>query len=248
MLARAFLILDLVSRQADGISFSELQRACGDLAATTLSRQLKSLVSEGMVEKSADSGLYYPGSAFIGLARRLLLQMPRGQIIQPVVDALANETGDSAAYFDLDGDNMRLLAKNEQSHGYHYRELHYCWGPLIRDPYGLACLAWMDDVEAHIDGGLQRDRQIDMSREAILAKTEDCRRRGWVAMVRAMRSRVLRMTTPVFMGSSEKPLGAIGITSLQAEPDADDMEAMVEAVLRAGREASQLFPCSENEQ
>ncbi len=138
-LRRAFEILDLLAGRDDGLAFNEIKRACGDVAPTTMTRLLSTMIEDGLLRKLAN-GRYSIGRDFLRLGRKALGIQSLEELAQPILARLAHSTHESAALFQLDGERMTMAAKTEVDDSYHYMEIGKQWGPLEHDPFGLVCL------------------------------------------------------------------------------------------------------------
>ena len=101
------------------LSFGELERACDGVAKATLVRLLKTLRAAGLIDKRAD-GRYILGAESFYFARAVLQQVSRSVLISPVLKSLADLTGESAAFFEFDDLQIKLLNKVEMSDSFHY--------------------------------------------------------------------------------------------------------------------------------
>jgi len=197
-LKRAFKVLDLLADEPRGISFNELCRRCDNLAPATMSRMLRSLTAQGLMEKDKQGERYIIGGAFLSLARKSLGIQSLAEMVTPDVNRLASATGESAAFFGLEGKGMCLVAKKEIEESFHYCAVGTYWEPLPNDPFGWACLAHTGSAAAK---GEVDKKQLDRIRQE-----------GCLAAFRDMRFRVLRVVAPVLAPSSKQPIGTIGIT------------------------------------
>lgn len=199
-LKRAFRVLELLAEETKGISFNELCRRCGNLAPATMSRMLRALTAQGLLDKDKGSERYIIGGAFLSLARKSLGIQSLAEVVTPDVNRLASATGESAAFFGLEGKGMSLVAKKEIEESFHYCAVGTYWEPLPNDPFGWACLAHTGSVAAK--GKVDR------------AQLDRIRKEGCLAAFRDMRFKALRVVAPVLTPGDTQPIGSIGITAI----------------------------------
>lgn len=116
-LDRLFDLLEYLSSRRGGVSFGELKER--GYTAPTLSRLLKDLAARDMVMKT-NEGLYRLGPGTLSLARTLLGRAGREETMKPLVDELARRSGESAAYYEMKGEDIQLLVKREMAESFHY--------------------------------------------------------------------------------------------------------------------------------
>ena len=112
--SRAWTCCELLAAQPDGVAFSTLAEACGQLAPATMSRLLKALVAEGLAERADERG-YRAGPRL-----RALLDRDPLVRIQPLLAALAAAADASVAVFVQHEDGVRLVVKHELNERFRY--------------------------------------------------------------------------------------------------------------------------------
>jgi DNA-binding IclR family transcriptional regulator len=240
VIGRANKVLRACAGRPDGVAFNELRRACGGLAATTLSRLLRTLTNEGWVRKDPDSGRYAVGATFAALAREVAGTIPRGEVLQGVLNALADDTRESAVYFDLDGDGMVCLAKCECRDSFHYMDLMGRWGPLGGSTYGLVCLAHMTKRKrAPSLRAAVKKRGADAGELEV--NLETTRRDGVLARRENVRGEVIRIASPVFAGQGGDVAGSLGVTLRVRRMKKGELAGLKQRVARAAETATELL-------
>jgi IclR family acetate operon transcriptional repressor len=91
---RALEILDLLAAEGE-LGTNEIARHLGT-AASTVSRQLGTLVEAGYVERLPDTGRYRPGIRLVHLANLVLLRLDVRAAARPYLEALVDATGETA--------------------------------------------------------------------------------------------------------------------------------------------------------
>ncbi len=239
-LRRSMSIMRTISREHGGAAFSKLRLVDGKLTAASLSRLLKSLSREGFVRKDELSGLYHFGDCFLDLARAVVSasSMPMRERVRPLVESLARETGESAVFFEPDGDGLILGAKAELPERFHYIEPFQRVGRLPAHGAGQVLLAWSSDE----------------CREALLAANapyampvKEYRRR--LSLIRAGEvvapdlgegNHNIRVLAPVFADEGGPVIGIIGVSFWEQAYPRERMSAIENAVRQAASLATRL--------
>ena len=148
-LSRALIVMEAVAEApVEGVTFNHLKAKCDDLAGATLSRLLKNLTSRDMLEKSSENGRYTAGKRFEMLVGKLLNRCSRTDIIQAAVNKLAEATEQSASYWELSPEGVRIMVKHEIPDGHYFGAIGWINKDVAVNEYGLVCLAFTGDTEA----------------------------------------------------------------------------------------------------
>lgn len=135
-LHRAHGILDALASDRAGLGFADLRSRLGGLGAATLSRLLKALQVEGLVDHSGDR--YRIGPGLVGLAERILPEA-RQRRLQVLVDDLAARSGQSALICErvatAQGPALLRVCATMTEGGFHY-------AMADRSPSRLLCMAF----------------------------------------------------------------------------------------------------------
>jgi IclR family acetate operon transcriptional repressor len=107
---RSIRLLKALSRSQADTEVGELAASTG-LARTTAHRLLAALVSEGLVARNPATGTYRIGPGVIALGARALLGNDLRALVQPELQKLATETGESCTLEILADDQMLILAE-----------------------------------------------------------------------------------------------------------------------------------------
>ena len=109
---KALLLLEHFSEDEPELGLSELARRSGvDKAA--VHRMLGAMAETGMVEQQADSRLYRLGAGVLRLARVRETAFPMSSIVQPILDTLSAETGETAHASLISGRALANIATCE---------------------------------------------------------------------------------------------------------------------------------------
>jgi len=231
------VILRVLAQQAAWSSFTDIQRAAGNLPPPTLSRLLKVLTEEGLVERDSEHGRYRKGPALLDLAHIVLGSMPKARLVQPMLDALADETGQSAAYFELGRDAIVMVAKAERPNSCHYIDVGERNTDLSRHGFARAILAHIEGTRAT---PLIENAPIPatMTLPELLSLLADIRAQGYCIERSESKPNWMRVTAPVHgMNQSGTP-DAIGVTAIDL-PGNSDTTALRNAVTAAANRVSE---------
>jgi IclR family acetate operon transcriptional repressor len=91
---RALAILDLLAAEGP-LGTNEIARRLGT-TASTVSRQLGTLVASGYAEHSPETGRYRPGVRLLQIANLVLLRLDVRTVARPQLEELVGETGETA--------------------------------------------------------------------------------------------------------------------------------------------------------
>lgn len=103
---RAGALLQLLAQHPEGLGITVLTRHL-DTQRAPLYRILEALIKHGLVRRDLQKR-YLLGVGTLGLARAYAAQLPSG--IEPLLQALADETGMSASINSVDGDRVTVVA------------------------------------------------------------------------------------------------------------------------------------------
>ncbi len=238
-LRRGIAILRFLSARDDWCSFSAMQAACSNLPSPTLSRLIKVLVDENLVERSPDSGRYRRGPALLDLAHMALGSLPKARLLQPVLDSLADETGQSAALFEFDSDAIVMVAKAERPNSCHFIDVGSRNVDLARHGFARAILAHMPEDDAvrlalaapiPSEGGENRLREVyrEIRQESVCLERSESKP-NW-----------MRVTAPVLGARQDQVPDSIGVTVVDMPRDTSP-DALVSAVRAAARRATSII-------
>lgn len=105
---RAIDLLEMLAAAGEPVGVAELARRSG-LPTATVHRLLATLATAGCAHR--DAGRYGLGARLVRLGAAA--QAAVGPRVQPALDALASETGETANYAVLEGDHVVYLAQAE---------------------------------------------------------------------------------------------------------------------------------------
>jgi DNA-binding IclR family transcriptional regulator len=238
-LRRGIQVIERLAGEPSGCSFRTVQKALGNLSAPTLSRLLKVLVETGWVRKDPESGWYGIGRGFVPVADAVIGNLPREIRIQPIVDTLARRTGESAAFFEIDDDDLVLLAKSEQMNSVHYRNAHERNRALVRNAFAKTMLSRMAH-ERQVHYYQCADSNEGMTQKTFFARLKRIAQETVWTDAGEHQPGVIRLIAPVRM-ETESGVGAIGISLPARELREDQRDRLQQAVAEAAQQAEQAL-------
>lgn len=224
---QALTILRALGQQHP-MTFSALLHACGNWPKATLTRILKPLLEMGWVEKTP-SGAYAPGSEFQSASAAMIHKPSFVERLRPVVDHLAEETGQSAAYVEwVTGGGFIFKYKKEMPDSFHHLGVGETNPAILTHAFGILGLAFQSD--SMIDRMLQE--KCDLDPDGIVF---------WRRLLRGLRQTRflqhldygLRFAAPVFEKEGGPFCGVIGISMIPRDLTTDEELGFRDAVLRA---------------
>jgi DNA-binding IclR family transcriptional regulator len=107
--AKALSLMQLFNRTRRETGLSDLARLAGMNKATTL-RLLRELESHGLMEQNAETRAYRLGPGLLRLAALREVTVPMRRIVEPFVDRLAAESGETTHLGLMQGDRLVAYA------------------------------------------------------------------------------------------------------------------------------------------
>lgn len=230
---KAVQVLHVCGKYPSGVGFKDLSKELG-WQSMTLTRVLKPMVSNGLLKKDSTKKKYFLGAEIIRLGKIAAGEIDRGELFAPIVERLALDCEESAAYFDWDGDWVRILAKKEVPGSFHYIHL-LSRKHDVNNSFFKTIAAFLSEDDLH-------DIQNKSKRKWENKSEKDKIKRIRFHIGRdPYKGACLRYIAPVFNGPNGEIAGSIGISSLILEPDGDTKAKFTELVAKAGEEATKLL-------
>lgn len=237
---KALNLLAFFSVQVPERGLSELARDAGLEKATAL-RLLAALVRADLLEQDPGSRRYRLGPGVLRLARVREATVPVAAIVQPVLDRLAAETGETAHAALAAGPTLVTVGIAAGT-----RATRVVLDPAEALPYhatasGLAFLAFAAPEVAErvlASGGFARHtRATPADRAAVAPLVAEARARGWAIADQTYEDDVVGIAAPL-LGPSGRATGAIAVATPASRMTEEARERTVAAVLRAAAEVT----------
>ena len=241
---RALRLLRHFTVDSPELRLSELARLAGYDKTTTL-RLMTSLQRNGFVELHPESKRYRLGVAPIYLARVREQSFPLQTLLQPILDRLAEEFGETAHASLLSGGALMNVATAEPHRAARVYVDPSTPLPIHASASGLAVLAFTAPkarAALGLTGSLERFTEYTPRNKAELAVTlEQIAGQGFSHADRSYDIDVIGTAVPIF-GWSGAPIGAIAVATVASRYTDALGRGIVEALMSAGhRVSSQLI-------
>ena len=219
---KAMTLLGQFGPSQPEIGLSDLGRLSGfDKAATR--RFLVALAKHGFIEQNPENRKYRLGSAFLRFARIREALLPLSSIVQPILENLAVETGETAHVSILTDNAMSTIAVAEPQRA---TRAHVDISeplPLYATASGLSCLAFskQDFVDAYFSGTrmLKVTSRTVTSKKALRAMVANSFVRGFSRAEQSFEDDVIGTAAPIFDWSTHAT-GAIAVAAVATRFDA----------------------------
>jgi DNA-binding IclR family transcriptional regulator len=226
-LERGFAILEEVSRHRDGISLADLARQIG-LHNSTAFHIVKTLVALSYLDQNSETKRYVVGRSVFALGAGALKEIDLTRIARPVLEDLAQKTGECSHFGIRSGDDVIVLAKTSGKGMFQVAEQVGIVRPAHCTALGKVLLAALSDqqierfLESHELRRFTPRTQIDP--DAVRRELDSVRRNGMAFDDMEFDAEGRCVAVPV-LDFTGQTAGAIGISgpvwrlSLQALQD-----------------------------
>jgi IclR family acetate operon transcriptional repressor len=242
---RALAILELFRDGPTEQGISEIARRV-ELRVPTAHRIVKALVARKFLEQDERTERYRLGTTTAVLGQQAL-ETRRLDIVRPIIDELAEVTGESSALSLREGDTVLVALKSASSKPLRFDHPLGDLIPVHASAMGKVMLAFSyADVAEAVErlGDLTRltERTIT-SRPELATELEEIRRRGWSTNVGERYDGANGVAAPIFAGgdagAGRAAWGAVGVhgpaTRLTPDRFAEAAERAAEAAATIGR-------------
>ena len=230
-LERTMILLENIAPRNSGMAFNEIKDLFPEAPASTVSRLLKALLDDELIKKKDEERNYHIGPRARSLGRILCGNIDRAEQLRQIVCDLAEETGHSAAYFELRNNENTLIVKHEIPEAFHYMPegnsninftRHGCAKVLLayQDDKTFTSLCSKHNIEIQ---NRYRDDIAEIQRSGVNINHNDDR------------DYYSRIAAPVF--ARDQFSGAIGITVL-GQYSTEEYESLAEQVKKAAKKAT----------
>jgi IclR family transcriptional regulator, acetate operon repressor len=232
---RVLTVLIELAKEPEGLSLDELTKRLG-AAKPTVHRALGSLTRLGLAGK-LERGRYVLGDEFLRLAFLHQDRRSDSAAIEPLLETLTEEFGETTHYAALAGDEVVYRAKRDPLEGA-VRLTSTVGGrnPAYRTAVGKLLLAWRfdtdDEVLAWAAGQTlaQKTPTTLSDPRALAAALRDARERGYATDDQENEPGVNCIALPVFLGSPNTPTGALSISALSFRTPLVELTGAVERI------------------
>lgn len=240
-LRRSQAVLRQLSANRAGCTFSQLRTIEPGLTAASLSRLLKAMQAENMVSKDERTGAYRLHDDFIRFALEIVTMIPPHERLKPLIAALAQSTGESAAWFECIPAGAILRAKTEMPDRFHYVDVGFVIGNRLDHGVVQVLMAFLPESE--VSDRLQRYGPPPIAEPDYRRLLEDIRHGQVVIddMIRPGGNPATRVARPVFCGEGGALVGILLVSISAASLPRLDQERLTAAVTSAAARATEML-------
>lgn len=239
---KAMNLLNLFTTEAPEFRLVDIAKASG-LDKVTAMRVLNSLVAGGLLEQHPDTRKYRLGTAILRLARIRETSFPMISTLQPIVDRLSEETGESGHASLASEAGLTTIALCEPN-----RSTRVWIDPTQVLPFhatasGIVYLAHLPPEEA---GGLlartsdKRYTAETASREELHARIREARKQGYACSIGGFEVDTAGFAAPVFDWHG-KVIATMGLACVRSRLEDANHEHLIQAVVNAANTATRAF-------
>jgi len=196
--------------------------------------------THAFIEQNPQTKMYRLGNGFLHLARIREATFPIGKVTQPVLERLAQETGETAHSSLISGNSLVTVGVCPSSRA---TRVHVDFDellPMHATASGLVCLAFASEgpLEDVLAAPLQRFASgticdVDELRATVTATRE----RGFGLAHQSYEDEVVGIAAPIF-DPDGKPYGAVSVASPTSRTDDGRVEANSKLVIAAALEVT----------
>ncbi|MGX9901397.1 IclR family transcriptional regulator [Arthrobacter sp. SA17] len=217
---RVLAVLIELAKRPEGATLEELAGTL-DSPKSTVHRALASLRKASLAELTS-RGVYALGDEFFRLAFSNHAARPYTERLQPLLNSLAAEYGETIHYAVLDGKEVVYRAKVDPGQG-SVKLTSYVGGrnPAYRTGVGKLLLSYIVNTETQLAAWLGGDKlevktaSTITDPTALLAELQATRSRGYGIDDQENELGINCIAVPVFGASSTMPTGAISVSALR---------------------------------
>jgi IclR family acetate operon transcriptional repressor len=239
---KAMLLLGLFTTETPEFRLADIARA-SDIDKVTAHRLLNSLVAGGLLEQHPETKKYRLGTAILRLARIRETAFPMVSVLQPILDVLAETTGESAHAALASEAGLTTIALCEPN-----RSTRVWIDPSQVLPFrgtasGVAYLAHLPVAEA--EALLQRLPAKRYTEETpsdpvLRDRMEEARLLGYARSFGGLETEVASFAAPVFDWHG-KVIATVAVACVRSRIDQAREPHLIAGVLHAASEATRAF-------
>ena len=240
---KALELLDLFTRAQPLIGLSDLARQAG-LNKATCYRLATALCDFGLVEQVGPAREYRLGPAVLRLAALREAQVPTQEAAMPILQTLANATGETAHLSLMMGQHLRPLAHAySATHSTRVMLEDTESFPFHATSSGLATLAFQPDSVQRLvlsQPLTKLTRLTETDPLAISARLETIRNQGWAESRGGYEADVHSIAAPLF-DTFGHCIGALSVAALSSRMSDSQRSVIRPVLIHAAAEITSLW-------
>ncbi len=240
---KALDLLDIFTRLRPQAGLSDIARLAG-LNKATCHRLLTEMESRGLVEQVGPAREYRLGPAVLKLAYLREAAVPTRDAAMPVLQGLANATGETAHLSLLVGGILRTLAfAYSAQHGVKVTMEDADTLPFHATASGAAVMAFLpdDEVQRIFAGPMPaRVNAVGATPDEVRTRIAAVQARGWAETLSTFEQDVQGLAVPLFSAASAC-IGAVAVAAAAPRMTQPLHARIVAELTRAGAEINALW-------
>jgi DNA-binding IclR family transcriptional regulator len=251
VLRRTLRILELLAGQAQGLPLFDIAERMG-IPRSATHRLLAGLVAEGYVRQEREHGAYLLTAKIASLGFTYLSGAGITDLAQPILDRLAQTSGELVRAAIVDDAQLTFVAKAQGAlTGLRYDPETGQIARLSCSASGLALLSTLSDEEALAliarQGFGTREEfgpNAPQSDEEIRTRLSEARRHGYALTEQIFSPWMNAMAAPIRARDGDRATGTVSIAGPHIRLSAERMRELAPALLAAAAELSLIGPAS----
>lgn len=248
---RALRLLESLSSDASGLPMQSLAEQL-DIPKSATHRMLAELIRLGYVRQNPQTSHYRLSTKLVALGFRYLASSG-ADIVQPILDRLAEEAGELVRLGVIEGERQTWIAKSQGARsGLRYDPDMGRDAPLFYTASGHAWLACLDDAEALalierqvITDPTQFGPNAPRSNEEFLARLALTRQQGYAWVVDSASVGTSALAAVVRHPQEKRVIGVLSVAGPSARLPLARMHELAPQLLAAAQELSAASLASE---
>lgn len=249
---KALCLLKVFTEARPELGLSDLSRMT-QVDKATAHRLLQTLREEGLIDQHPVSKLYRLGGAVLVLARVREAAFPFTSLVQPMLDLLSDETGETAHCSIYTNHRLAVIAAAESRRANRVSMQGAETLPFHATASGLAFLAYapaacVNEALAQPLAGFTRHTCTD--RALVLANLNAARTAGYAVVDKTYEEDVVGIAAPIF-GPDDTAIGALAVAAPSHRWTSELERQLAKAVPSAaislsrtmGHEPPSTYPC-----
>jgi DNA-binding IclR family transcriptional regulator len=248
---RAFSLLESLTSDPRGLPMQTLAEQL-DIPKSATHRMLGELIRLGYVRQNPENSRYHLSTKLVAMGFRYLASSG-ADIVQPILDRLAQETGELVRLGVIDGERQTWIAKSQGARsGLRYDPDMGRDAPLLYTASGHAWLASMSDAQALVlvekQGIANREDfgpNAPASNAELLERLRIAREHGYAWVVESSAVGTSALAAVVRHPLAGHVIGVLSVAGPTARMPEERMHQLAPSLLGAAAELSGACPASE---